>query len=196
MYDHRVDIFDYGMLLYELIAHQHPFYGVRSSKIKEFINTGQRPQLQSVSIAETGLFYLTHVMKLCWSDRPINRPTAQKIIQWFCDPALQLIMNVIPIQSKYSICNGCICAPSLNNKIDPGLGSSELWICFEREQGFKLTMFTTNTMIKVEERLVNDNQLCCMKQCGEYTWVASQPKASVEGISSTKLLRTWSTSSK
>ena len=178
VYDHRVDIFDYGMLLYQLITCRNPFYNVRSDKIIEFIRKGQRPHLQDISRAETGLFYLTHVMKLCWSDRPINRPTAQKIKQWLCHPALQLIMSVKPIQSKYSISNACIITPSLNKNV---LGSSELWICCSGVEGFELNIFSTNTMVEVKENFISDNQVRCMKQCGEYVWVVSQPITGKEG---------------
>ena len=41
-YDHQADIFSFGMFLYQLFAHQHPFHNMQPSRI-------------DIAIAETGL---------------------------------------------------------------------------------------------------------------------------------------------
>jgi len=43
-----------------------------------------------------------------------------------------------------------------------------------------ITIFSTKTMVKLEENFESDNQVCCMKQCVKYVWVSLQPLASVE----------------
>ena len=175
-YDHRADIFSFGMFLYQLLAHRHPFHNVKPSKITAAIEKGQRPQLHDVLVAETGLYYLSRVMKLCWATSPKDRPTSQQIVEWLSASALQLIISVVPISSKYSIRNGCIVTPVMNNEVPV---SSELWICSEGKEGAELDIFATNTVVKVGKhesstrRNVSEGPIAiCVKQCGEHVWVA------------------------
>ena len=174
VYDHRADIFSFGMFLYQLLARRHPFYNVHAFKIETVIEKGQRPQLEDVSLAETGLYYLSRVMKLCWAGSPKDRPSTQQIVEWLSASALQLIISVVPVSSKYSIRNGCIVTPLMSSQVGPVPTSSELWICCDGVEGAELNIFTTNTMVKAGKYFLRDKQMCCMKQCGEHVWVASR----------------------
>ena len=176
VYDHRADIFSFAMFLYQLLARRHPFHNVHPSKIEAAIEEGQRPQLEDVSLAETGLYYLSRVMKLCWAGSPKDRPASQQIVEWLSASALQLIISVVPVSSKYSIHNGCIVTPVVSNDIGPVPTSSELWICCDGEKGAELNIFTTNTMVKAVGGIhfMREEQICCMKQCGEHVWVAAR----------------------
>ena len=175
VYDHRADIFSFGMFLYQLLARRHPFHNMQPFKIEAAIEEGQRPQLKDVSVAETGLYYLSRVMKLCWAGNPQERPTSQQIIEWLSASALQLIISVVPVSSKYSIRNGCIVTPVMSNEVGPVPTSSELWICCDGVEGAELSIFTTNNMVKAGEHIARENQVCCcMKQCSEHVWVASR----------------------
>ena len=174
VYDHRADIFSFGMFLYQLLARRHPFHNVQPFKIEAAIEKGQRPQLEDVSVAETGLYYLSRVMKLCWEGSPKKRPTSQQIVEWLSASALQLIISVIPVSSKYSIRDGCIVTPVMSNEFGLVPTSSELWICCDGVEGAELSIFTTNTMVKAGKHFVRENQVRCMKQCGEHVWVASR----------------------
>ena len=174
VYDHRADIFSFGMFLYQLLARRHPFHNLQPFKIEAAIEEGQRPQLEDVSVAETGLYYLSRVMKLCWEGSPEERPTSQQIVEWLSASALQLIISVVPVSSKYSIRNGCIVTPVMSNEVGPVPTSSELWICCDGVEGAELSIFTTNTMVKAGKHFVRENQVRCMKQCGEHVWVASR----------------------
>ena len=174
VYDHRADIFSFGMFLYQLLARRHPFHNVQPFKIEAAIEEGQRPQLEDVSLAETGLYYLSRVMKLCWAGSPKDRPASQQIVEWLSASALQLIISVVPVSSKYSIRNGCIVTPVMSSQVCPVPISSELWICCDGVEGAELSIFTTNTMVKAGKHFVRENQVRCMKQCGEHVWVASR----------------------
>ena len=174
VYDHRADIFSFGMFLYQLIARRHPFHNVQPFKIEAHIEEGQRPQLEDIPVAETGLFYMTRIMKKCWAGNADERPKTQEIVEWLCAPALELIISVIPVSSKYSVRNGCIVTPILSSEQGPVPNPSELWICCDGVEGIELSIFNANTMVKVGKHFVRENQVHCMKQCGDHIWVASQ----------------------
>ena len=174
VYDHQADIFSFGMFLYQLVARRHPFHNLRPVRIEAAIEEGKRPQLEDVSVAEIGLYYMTRVMKLCWAGNPSERPASQQLIELLSAPALQLIVSVVPFNSKHSIRNGCVVTPAKSNEVGPAPASSELWICCDSVEGGELKIFTTNTMEEIRKHPVRENQIQCVKQCGQCVWIPSR----------------------
>ena len=70
VYDHRADIFSYGMFLYQIIARRYPYHNIPPHRIDVVVESGERPKLQDVDISRTGYHYLTQVMQACWEDNP------------------------------------------------------------------------------------------------------------------------------
>ena len=174
VYDHQADIFSFGMFLYQMVARRQPFHNIEPFKIEAAIEEGKRPKLEDVPVAEIGLYYMSRIMKLCWAGDPMKRPTSQQIIEWFSASALQLIISVIPVNCKYSIRNGCIVTPDINNEVDLPTISSELWICCDGVGGGQVRILTTNTLVEVRRHSVRENQMQSIKQCGQYVWVPSR----------------------
>ena len=169
VYDHRADIFSFGMLLYQVLARRHPF------QLQPFnIEADIRPKIEDVPIAEVGLYYMTRIMKLCWAGNPKERPSSQEIVEWLGASALQLIISIIPFNNKYSIRQGCIVTPVMSNRVALTPTSSELWTCCDGAVGAELSIFTTNTMEVIRRHLLKENQIHCIKQCGQYIWVPSR----------------------
>ena len=175
MYDHRVDIFSFGMFLYQLLARRHPFHNIKPSEIETAIAKEQRPLLEDVTVAQSGLFYMTQIMQLCWAGSADDRPEMQKIIKWLSTPTLQLIMSVVPITSEFSLRNGCFAIPTItSNESELSPMSSDVWICCDGATGIEINIFKTNTMVKTGRHFVRDDQVCCIKQCGDHIWLASR----------------------
>ena len=170
VYDHRADIFSFGMFLYQVVARRHPFHNIKPVRVQLAIEEDKRPQLEDISIAEVGLYYMTRVMKLCWVGDPAERPTSQQIIEWLSASALQLIVSVVPFNGKCSLHNGCIVTPDKNDDIGLGPTSSELWIFCGKKEG-ELNIFNANTMERVHKHSLKENKMHCMKQCGQYVWM-------------------------
>ena len=89
----KVDIFAYGMVLYELITGRYPFYPrtAHQEVIKAVLNNinpdiyGQNRTPCCPNIIE--------LMYECWRKSPAERPSAQKVIEKLINPAFYLLRN-------------------------------------------------------------------------------------------------------
>ena len=180
---HKADIFSFGMLLYQLIAHKYPYYSVPLHEIDMAKESGEHPSLEDVYIAYTGYHYLTQIMKACWegyrnyyrSKQPKDCPEMDAIIKKVCLLPAQMVMCVAPVNTSLEyLCHTLAITPSdyakagFFNRLD-----SELWVCCDGDVGAEINMTRTNTMVKVNTAFIKDNQIQCMALCCDHVWVAS-----------------------
>ena len=175
VYDHRADIFSFGMFLYQVIARRHPYHNIPPHRIDIAIEQGDRPKLQDVDIARTGYHYLTQVMQACWEDNPKNRFDTDTVIKKICRSAIQMVMCVLPISGKQSLRRAIAITTSDFTKAGyPHRLHSELWVCCDGAEGAEVSMFNTHTMVKINQTFIKDNQVQCMALCGDHVWVGSR----------------------
>ena len=175
VYDHKADIFSFGMFLYQMIARRHPYHNIPPHRIDVAVESGERPKLQDVDISRTGYHYLTQVMKACWEDNPKNRPDTETIIKKVCMAPTQMVMCVAPISSKQSIRRAIAITPSNFHKAGYlNRLQSELWVCCDGAEGAEVSMFNIHSMVKVNRVFIKDNQVQCMALCGDHVWVGSR----------------------
>ena len=175
VYDHRADIFSFGMLLYQMIARRHPYHNIPPHRIDVAVESNERPKLQDVDISRTGYHYLTRVMKACWEENPKNRPDTETIIKKVCMAPTQMVMCVAPISSKQSIRRAIAITPSNFHKAGYlNRLQSELWVCCDGVEGAEVSIFNTHSMVKVNRVFIKDNQVQCMALCGDHVWVGSR----------------------
>ena len=175
VYDHRADIFSFGILLYQMIARRHPYHKIPPYKIDAAVESGERPELHDVPIAQTGYYYLTQLMKTCWDDNPQKRPAIEDIIRAVCLSSMQMVMCVAPIQSKHSPRQVIAITPS--DFLKAGYSSkaqSELWVCCDCTEGAEVYTFNIHTMNELKKIHIKDNQVQFMALCGSHIWIASQ----------------------
>ena len=175
VYDHRADIFSFGMFLYQIIARRHPYHNIPPHRIDVAVESGERPKLQDVDISRTAYHYLTQVMKGCWEDNPKNRPDTETIIKKVCMAPTQMVMCVAPISGKQSLRRAIAITPSNFAKAGHlNRLQSELWVCCDGAEGAEVSMFNTHSMVKVNRVFIKDNQVQCMALCGDHVWVGSR----------------------
>ena len=175
VYDHRADIFSFGMFLYQIIARRHPYHNIPPHRIDVAVEQGDRPKLQDVDISRTGYHYLTQVMQVCWEDNPKNRFDTDTIIKKVCQAPTQMVMCVAPISGKQSLRRAIAITPSNFTKAGhPNRLQSELWVCCDGAEGAEVSMFNTHSMVKVNQVFIKDNQVQCMALCGDHVWVGSR----------------------
>ena len=170
VYNHKADIFSFGILLYQMISCKHPFIDMQPVMINSAIESGERPKLHDVPQSECAYFYLTRLMQCCWHGNPRRRPTTSEIIDKVCLSSMQSVMAVQPVQSKLSLRHACVV-------LITGAGvpstSAELWVSCDGIGGTEISIYATNTMIKSSRLTIKDSQAQCICQCGDHVWVAS-----------------------
>ena len=175
VYDHKADIFSFGMFLYQIIARRHPYHDIPPHRIDVSVEAGERPKLQDVDVATTGYHYLTMLMKKCWEDNPKHRPNTEQIIKTVCLTPMQSVMCVLPIRSQFSLRRAIALTPA--NFIDAGAPTklqNELWVCCDGAEGVELNIYNAHTMVKASKSFIKDNQVQCMALCNDHVWVGSR----------------------
>ena len=173
VYDHKADIFSFGMLLYQMITRHHPFHDLQGLKIDSAIENGERPKLQEFPQAENAYFYLTRLMQRCWQGDPRQRPTTSDIIDKVSLSSFQSVMAVQPVKSKLSLRHACAITSTNLSEVNISR-ENELWVCCDGAEGTEISIYTTNTMTKVNKNFIKDNQVQCISLCGDHVWVASR----------------------
>ena len=167
IYDHRVDIFSLGMLLYQMIARRDPYHNTHHHRIEAAVLSGERPTLHDVSNSHTCFHYLTQIMTACWEDNPDNRPDIDTIINKLCQSATQIVMCVKPLDTKLLLGKAIAITSSDFTKAGyPNRLQSELWLCCNSEKNTEVRIFNIHTMLEIDHIIFNNNQVHCMALCG------------------------------
>jgi serine/threonine protein kinase len=67
-YDHKVDVYSYGMVLYEMLAERLPFQGEDPVSVAQKVLRGIRPDLHEAHPQVAAL------IRMCWNQDPDKRP--------------------------------------------------------------------------------------------------------------------------
>ena len=189
VYDHRADIFSFGMFLYQIIARRHPYHNIPPHRIDVAVESCERPKLQDVDISRTGYYYLTKVMKCCWEDNPNHRPDTETIIRKVCLAPTQMVMCVAPVGGEKLIRQAIAITPSSFAKAGHlNRVQSELWVCCDSAEGAEVSMYNTHSMVKVNQVFIKDNQVQCLALCGDHVWVGSRAGIGYISIGSRELI--------
>ena len=112
---------------------------------------------------ECGAFHKVHLRDLVPTDLdPVYLLDANEVII----SQLGAGINAISFTRKNSIFNGCIAFC--------GSEPHELWICCDGIEGTELHIFKTKSVERVNKHFLKMVQVCCVKQCVAYIWVATQ----------------------
>ncbi|KAF4083035.1 hypothetical protein AMELA_G00135350 [Ameiurus melas] len=96
VYDEKVDMFSYGMVLYELLSGRRPSLGHHQLQIAKKLSKGIRPVL---GIPEEVQFYcLQALMQECWETKPEKRPLAMPILRQMQQPSFACLRYLLPCE--------------------------------------------------------------------------------------------------
>ncbi|ELV13456.1 Leucine-rich repeat serine/threonine-protein kinase 1 [Tupaia chinensis] len=94
VYDEKVDMFSYGMVLYELLSGQRPALGHHQLQIAKKLSKGIRPVLGQPE--EVQFHRLQALMTECWDTKPEKRPLALSVVSQMKDPTFATFMYLLP----------------------------------------------------------------------------------------------------
>uniref|UniRef100_A0A286XAK7 non-specific serine/threonine protein kinase n=1 Tax=Cavia porcellus TaxID=10141 RepID=A0A286XAK7_CAVPO len=94
VYDEKVDMFSYGMVLYELLSGQRPALGHHQLQIAKKLSKGIRPILGQPE--EVQFHRLQALMMECWDTKPEKRPLALSVVSQMKDPTFATFMYMLP----------------------------------------------------------------------------------------------------
>ncbi|XP_026071877.1 leucine-rich repeat serine/threonine-protein kinase 1-like isoform X3 [Carassius auratus] len=96
VYDEKVDMFSYGMVLYELLSGRRPCMGQHQLQIAKKLSKGVRPALGSSE--EVQFHCLQTLMQECWDTKPEKRPLAAPLMRQMQDPSFACLRYLLPCE--------------------------------------------------------------------------------------------------
>ncbi|KAF0043650.1 hypothetical protein F2P81_004987 [Scophthalmus maximus] len=97
VYDEKVDMFSYGMVLYELLSGRRPALGQHQLQIAKKLSKGTRPVLGS---HEEVQFHCLHsLLTECWDTKPEKRPVAMHCVRQMQEPSFPCLRYVLSCES-------------------------------------------------------------------------------------------------
>ncbi|XP_062819072.1 leucine-rich repeat serine/threonine-protein kinase 1 isoform X1 [Anolis carolinensis] len=100
VYDEKVDMFSYGMVLYELLSGQRPVLGQHQLQIAKKLSKGIRPVLGRSE--EVQFHRMQALMVECWDTKPEKRPLATAVVGRMKDPAFATFLYLLPCGEQSS----------------------------------------------------------------------------------------------
>jgi len=123
------------------------------------------PLLDSYKLTtQCGASHKVHLRDLVPTELdPMHLIDANKVLKYVLNSGIRTIC----FTGKSSISNGCFVSPR------PGI-PTELWMCCDGLRGTELHILKANSLDRINKHYLKDVQVCCMKQCSKYIWVAAQ----------------------
>ncbi|CAN9506910.1 unnamed protein product [Ophioblennius macclurei] len=97
VYDEKVDIFSYGMVLYEILSGRRPVLGQHQLQIAKKLSKGIRPTLGSPE--EVQFWCLHSLLTECWDTKPEKRPAAMQCMRQMQEPSFPCLRYMLPCDS-------------------------------------------------------------------------------------------------
>ena len=103
-YTEKVDVYSFGILLYELVARWQPFASDKTTMT-------HKPKLTGLSTY--GFGSLVKLMEECWEEDPTLRPSADSLLRLLSEPQFQCHLSTQTLRDCVSV-RGCCYVPSLS----------------------------------------------------------------------------------
>lgn len=103
VYDEKVDMFSFGMVLYELLSGQRPSLGQHQLQISKKLSKGIRPVLGRPE--EVQFYRLQELMMECWDTKPEKRPLAASVVRRMNDPSFSVFKYHILCGMQETFCS-------------------------------------------------------------------------------------------
>jgi len=77
-YDHRADVFSFGMVMFEVCCGEMPFEDLSEAAVALTVASGGRPDMEAIPPECPAM--LVHLMMQCWAQSPSDRPEFTTVV--------------------------------------------------------------------------------------------------------------------
>ncbi|NWV36007.1 LRRK1 kinase, partial [Grantiella picta] len=169
VYDEKVDMFSYGMVLYELLSGQRPVLGHHQLQIAKKLSKGIRPVLGQPE--EVQLYRMQALMMECWDTKPEKRPLAISVVGQMKDPTFATFMYLLSCGKQSSF----FCSPGQEYTV-------VFWDGKEDTRNYTVVNLEKG-VLEVQRMSCPGMKLCCQLKFQNALWAATEDqKISVYGL--------------
>ncbi|KAM4677599.1 leucine-rich repeat serine/threonine-protein kinase 1 [Discoglossus pictus] len=160
VYDEKVDMFSFGMVLYELLSGQRPALGQHQLQISKKLSKGIRPVLGCPE--EVQFHHLQALMMECWDTKPEKRPLAASVIRRMNNPSFAVFKYQLLCGIQQTFCS------SRNQDSTvvfwDGAGETRNYTVVNVEKG----------QVEVQSLSCPGIRMCCQLKVENTLWIATE----------------------
>ncbi|KAE8618357.1 hypothetical protein XENTR_v10009362 [Xenopus tropicalis] len=160
VYDEKVDMFSYGMVLYELLSGQRPSLGQHQLQISKKLSKGIRPVLGRPE--EVHFHHLQDLMMECWDTKPEKRPLASSVVHRMNDPSFTVFKYQLSCGIQESFCSSR--EPESTVVFWVGTGTSRNYTVVDVEKG----------QVEVQTLSCPGMRMSCQQRVQNTLWIATE----------------------
>ncbi|KAM9861302.1 leucine-rich repeat serine/threonine-protein kinase 1 [Aulostomus maculatus] len=160
VYDEKVDMFSYGMVLYELLSGRRPVLGHHQLQIAKKLSKGIRPVLGSLE--EVQFYCLHRLLTECWDTKPEKRPLAMQCVRRMMEPSFACLRYMLS------------CGRHSQLFLSPLQGHSAVFWDGDKNHRSYTVINVEKGQVEVKQMSCPGSRISCQMKMGNTLWVASE----------------------
>ncbi|XP_034413570.1 leucine-rich repeat serine/threonine-protein kinase 1 isoform X4 [Cyclopterus lumpus] len=160
VYDEKVDMFSYGMVLYELLSGRRPVLGHHQLQIAKKLSKGIRPVLGSSE--EVQFYCLQSLLTECWDTKPEKRPVAMQCVRQMQQPSFPCLRYVLPCDSHSQLF------------LSPLQGHSAVFWNGDKDNRSYSVVNVEKGQVEVKRMSCAGSRISCQMKMGNVLWMATE----------------------
>ncbi|XP_051235925.1 leucine-rich repeat serine/threonine-protein kinase 1 isoform X2 [Dicentrarchus labrax] len=160
VYDEKVDMFSYGMVLYELLSGRRPALGHHQLQIAKKLSKGIRPALGSPE--EVQFCCLHSLLTECWDTKPEKRPVAMQCLRQMQEPGFPCLRYML----------SCDCQSQLFLSQLQGY-SAVFWNGDKEDRNYSVVNVEKG-QVEVKRMSCPGSKISCQMKMGNTLWMATE----------------------
>ncbi|CAJ1048538.1 leucine-rich repeat serine/threonine-protein kinase 1 isoform X2 [Xyrichtys novacula] len=160
VYDAKVDMFSYGMVLYELLSGQRPALGHHQLQIAKKLSKGIRPVLGSPE--EVQFYSLQSLMTECWDTKPEKRPVAAQCLRQMQEPSFPCLKFILSCDSHAQLF------------LSQLQGHSAVFWSGDKDERNYSVVNVEKGQVEVKRMSCPGSRISCQMKMGNTLWIATE----------------------
>ncbi|KAM8889549.1 leucine-rich repeat serine/threonine-protein kinase 1 isoform 3-T3 [Synchiropus picturatus] len=160
VYDEKVDMFSYGMVLYELLTGCRPVLGHHHLQIAKKLSKGIRPPLGSPE--EVQFCSLQTLLTECWDTKPEKRPVAAQCVRRMMEPSFPCLRYLMRCDTQSQLF------------LSPLQGySAVFWSGLDQDRNYSVVNVQKGC-VEVKRVSCPGGKISCQMKMGNTLWIATE----------------------